>query len=115
MTPEEGRAMATRNRTNAVTNSFRGWKLAENATMRLPRGRSSTVVRVERGTVLVTQRGDREDHVLEPGDELVLEGGGLAVAWAFTAASISMRDALVGSETPRAAQPGDAYGAGERG
>ena len=48
------------------------WELAENQTMRLPRRRVATVVRVERGTVLVTQQGDYEDHVLEQGDELVV-------------------------------------------
>ena len=65
--------------------------LAENATMRLPRGRFATIVRVERGTVLVTREGDLEDHVLEAGDELVLPAGGLAVAWAFTDAAVSAR------------------------
>lgn len=68
--------------------------LAENQAMRLPRRRTATVVRAERGTVLVTRRGDREDHVLEPGDELVLPRGGLAVAWAFSAATISIREGL---------------------
>ena len=68
------------------------WELAENKTMRLPRLRVPTVVRVERGTVLVTQEGDHEDHVLERGDELVVRRGGLAVAWAFTEATISMRE-----------------------
>lgn len=70
------------------------WDLAENQAMRLPRRRAATVVRAERGTVLVTRRGDREDHVLEAGDELVLPRGGLAVAWAFTDASISAREGL---------------------
>jgi two-component system sensor histidine kinase HydH len=68
------------------------WELAENKTMRLPRLRVPTVVRVERGTVLVTQEGDHEDHVLEQGDELVVRRGGLAVAWAFTEATILMRE-----------------------
>lgn len=70
------------------------FELAENQAMRLPRRRTATVVRAERGTVLVTRRGDREDHVLEPGDELVLPRGGLAVAWAFSAATISIREGL---------------------
>lgn len=69
----------------------RMWMLAENATMRLPGGRFAVVVRAERGMVLVTQEGDPEDHVLEPGDEIVLGVRGLAVAWALTEAAISVR------------------------
>jgi hypothetical protein len=41
--------------------------------------------------VMVTREGDLEDHVLERGDELLLPAGGLAVAWAFTAARLSVR------------------------
>jgi hypothetical protein len=68
------------------------WSLAEDATMRLPSA-AGTVVRVERGTILVTQAGDLEDHVLEGGDEVVLARSGLAVAWAFTDAIVSVHDA----------------------
>ncbi|WP_242343002.1 ATP-binding protein [Anaeromyxobacter terrae] len=85
--------MATRNRTTQKP-PRESWDLAENATLKLPRRRVAVVVRAERGTVLVTRGGDREDHVLEPGDELVLPRGGLAVAWAFTAATISVREGL---------------------
>jgi hypothetical protein len=69
------------------------WDLAENATLRLP-ANIGIVVRVERGTVLVTQEGDLDDHVLERGDELVLSRPGLAVAWAFTDAAISIHSAV---------------------
>lgn len=68
------------------------WVLRENATLRLPDG-DGAVVRVERGIVLVTQEGDPEDHVLEPGDELVVSCLGRAVAWAFTDAAVSVRAA----------------------
>jgi hypothetical protein len=69
-------------------------ELPEGATLRLPRGRAATlVVRAVRGTVLVTQEDDLEDHVLEPGDELALHPRGLAVAWALTDAAISVRHA----------------------
>ncbi len=70
------------------------YELAENRAMRLPRRRTATVVRAERGTVVVTRRGDLEDHVLEPGDELVLPRSGLAVAWALTDATLSTREGL---------------------
>lgn len=66
-------------------------ELTENTTARLGHGRHPVLVRVERGTVLVTQAGDLDDHVLEPGDALVLPSGGLAVAWALTDAAIRVR------------------------
>ncbi len=85
--------MATMNWTTSST--IRGaWDLAENAAMRVSRRGVAVVVRVERGTVLVTRQGDLEDHVLEPGDELFVPRGGLAVAWAFTEATISVREAV---------------------
>ncbi len=69
------------------------WDLPRNTTARLPDG-SSCVVRVERGTVLVTQEGDLEDHVLERGDELMLTRPRHAVAWAFTDAALSVRPSV---------------------
>ena len=67
------------------------------ATTRPPRSRFAVVVRAERGTVLITQEGDPEDHVLEAGDEIILPVGGLAVAWALAEAAISVRHpALMG-------------------
>ncbi len=86
--------MATTMRSTRKPSPRESWDLAENATLRLPRRRVASVVRVERGTVLVTRHGDREDHVLEAGDELVLPRGGLAVAWAFTDATLTLRDGL---------------------
>jgi hypothetical protein len=68
------------------------WWLEADEVMRLPRGRASTTVKVHRGTVLVTQEGDPDDHVLEAEDALVLRSRGRAVAWALTAATISLRD-----------------------
>src|SRR5512144_2803023 len=85
--------MTTMNRTTSST-IRETWNLAENAAMRVSRRGIALVVRVERGTVLVTRQGDLEDHVLEPGDEPVLPRGGLAVAWAFTEATISVREAV---------------------
>jgi hypothetical protein len=76
--------------TNATTSEI--FRLRKNETLRLPYG-IEVALRVERGTVLVTQEGDREDHVLEHGDELLVPAGGLAVAWAFTEARVSIRAA----------------------
>ncbi len=76
------------------------WELEENAAMRVSRRDAAVVVSVERGTVLVTRQGDLEDHVLEEGDEMFLPHGGLAVAWAFTEATISVRDAARAGAVP---------------
>jgi uncharacterized cupin superfamily protein len=64
-------------------------ELRTDETVRLPRGRD-VVVHVERGTVLVTQEGDRDDHVLEAGDAFVVVAGGLAVAWALRDARLTI-------------------------
>ena len=85
--------MTTMNRTTSST-IRETWDLAENAVLRVSRRGIALVVRVERGTVLVTRQGDLQDHVLESGDELVLPRDGLAVAWAFTEATISVREAV---------------------
>jgi hypothetical protein len=87
--------MAKTTKGTALLSTGEIWELGENATMRLPRSRFPTVVYVERGTVLVTQEGDLEDHVLGTGDTVVLPVGGLAVAWAFTEAVISQREVFV--------------------
>lgn len=98
--------MATTKRTSALL-STGTWELPGNATMRLPRSGLSSVVRVQKGTVLVTQEGDREDYVLATDDEIVLEGGGLAVAWAFTDAEIAVSEFnLRASNSPRSRQEG---------
>jgi hypothetical protein len=93
--------MAARNRTSGNTSTQGTWDLAENSATRLPRGRPATLVRVERGTVLVTQEGTLEDHVLEAGDIIILGGRGLAVAWAFTEAVISVRESALTIAKPR--------------
>jgi hypothetical protein len=85
--------MAMRTGAGTIASTANRWELAENETMRLPRGPFPTAIRIERGTVLITQEGDLDDHVLEPGDEIVIPVGGLAVAWAFTEAVIASRDA----------------------
>jgi hypothetical protein len=85
--------MHMRRKTAAIPSAGELLELAESATVRLPRGRAAHVVHVERGTVLVTQEGDLDDHILERGDEIILPVGGLAVAWAFTKAAISLRKA----------------------
>jgi len=65
-------------------------ELARDATLRLAPGRRGLVVRVSAGSVLVTQEGDPEDHVLAQGRELRLGERGLAVAWALTPARLEV-------------------------
>ncbi len=77
-------------------------ELAKDATLRLPRGRNGVVVRAEGGSLVVTQEGDPEDHVLGPGEEVHLPRGGLAVAWALSPVAVLVRDPVVAVErTPR--------------
>ncbi|WP_242335270.1 MULTISPECIES: DUF2917 domain-containing protein [Anaeromyxobacter] len=79
--------------TTSRTTTSEMWELPENAAQRLPAG-IGIAVRVERGTVLVTQEGDLDDHVLERGDEFVLSRSGLAVAWALSEAALSIHPAV---------------------
>ncbi len=92
-----------------------GWDLEENEALPIPCRRPGATVRVHRGTVLVTQEGDREDHVLEPGDELALRPGGRAVAWAFTEATLSMAPPAAGSRGARLARGRAVPGSDEMG
>lgn len=68
--------------------------LPAEGTLRVRPGRHGVVLRADRGVVHVTQAGDPEDHVLEPGEEVRLPGGGLVVAFALRAAHLVVRDAL---------------------
>jgi hypothetical protein len=65
-------------------------EMAANGTMRLP-SRRPLVVRVERGTVVVTRAADPDDHVVVAGEELRLLRGGLAVAWALAPTRLEVR------------------------
>ena len=69
------------------------WKLGRDETLRLPLGRHPLVARVERGSVMLTQAGDPEDHVLGPGEAVQLAPRGLAVAWALTSAVLVLEEA----------------------
>jgi len=64
------------------------WLAERDQTRRLWPGRSGLALRVLGGRLLVTQAGDPEDHLVGPGGRLVLEGRGLAVAWALEASEV---------------------------
>lgn len=65
------------------------FELARDATLRVRPGRHGLTLRARRGTVLVTQAGDPDDHVLAPGDALWLPHGGAVVIWALTPARVT--------------------------
>lgn len=53
------------------------------------------------GTIWVTEEGDARDHIVTPGDSLVVERGGRTVVQALKAAWISLTDALApANDTP---------------
>ena len=72
-------------------------ELARDATLRLRAGGAGLVLRATSGCVLVTREGDRDDHVLEPGEELRLEGRGLVVAWALAPSRLAVAGAPAGA------------------
>lgn len=82
--------------------------LGHDATLRL-RG-PGLALRVTAGCVLVTREGDPEDHVLEAGGALALDGRGLAVAWALAPATVTVA-ALAPPGPRRARGRQDAMGA----
>jgi hypothetical protein len=63
-------------------------ELPRDATLRLRAGAHGVRIRAESGTVLVTREGDVDDHLLERGDELLVTGSGLVVAWALVPSSV---------------------------
>lgn len=75
----------------------RTWDLGKDETSHLPEVRGPVTIRVERGLVLVTREGDREDHVLRAGDALVLPPRGKVVAWALEPTRATVRDARAGA------------------
>ena len=67
--------------------------MSKDELVRMTPGRSGVVFRVSRGSLLVTQAGDLQDHVLGTGEELRLSGPGMAVAWALEPTSLVVTEA----------------------
>jgi hypothetical protein len=67
--------------------------LRRDDTLSLDTRRAAVVVRCSRGTVLVTQEGDLQDHVLTPGDELQSGRGGRVAVWALEEGDVAVRRA----------------------
>jgi hypothetical protein len=68
-------------------------RLARDDVLGLDPGPGGVVLRGLAGTVLATQAGDPEDHVLEPGVAVHLPGRGRVVLWAFEPATVAVEPA----------------------
>lgn len=64
--------------------------LHDNGTIRLQPRAQGLRLRAERGTFLVTQEGDPEDHVLSPTQELRTARRGLVVVWALSDGAVEV-------------------------
>jgi hypothetical protein len=77
-------------------------ELPRDATLRLRAGPHGVRIRAESGTVLVTREGDLDDHLMERGDELLITGTGLVVAWALVPSSVVLSRDVERSTPPHA-------------
>jgi Protein of unknown function (DUF2917) len=66
------------------------WDLATDRTLRLVPPRRGMVLTVASGSVLVTQEGDPEDHVLGAGEQVWLARRRVVVAWALAASRVAV-------------------------
>ena len=64
--------------------------LARATTFSVTPGRGGLSVTGVRGTVVVTQTGDLDDHVLGPGERFQGTPGGLVVIWALSDAEVAL-------------------------
>lgn len=68
------------------------FRLHDNGTVRLQPRADGLRLRAERGTFLVTQEGDPEDHVLRGSGELRTGRRGLVVVWALSDGTFEVDD-----------------------
>ena len=86
-------------------------ELQADATARVQPGRHGVTLRALCGTILVTQSGDLEDHVLERGMEHRFRGPGLVVAWALQPSRLGVAYAPAGRAASASAPLAPAAGA----
>jgi hypothetical protein len=79
--------------TTVVTLAPSRLRLRDNATAAFRPGRGGLFLRSGAGTVLVTQAGDANDHVLLAGDEFRTARRGRVVAWALSDATLEVSSA----------------------
>ncbi|HSB19427.1 MAG TPA: DUF2917 domain-containing protein [Anaeromyxobacteraceae bacterium] len=75
-------------------------RLARDDVLAIEPGPGGVVLRALAGTVLATQSGDPQDHVLEAGASVCLAGRGRIAVWALEPAAVEVRPA---EAFPRAA------------
>jgi len=73
-------------------NASSRFTLHDNGTIRLNPRRGGFRIRAERGTFLVTQAGDAEDHVLPAEGEFQTARTGLVVVWALSDGSFEVEE-----------------------
>ncbi len=71
-------------RSEARVERSRSWRLRDDDTLLLRPGPHGLVLRCHSGTLLVTQEGDRLDHVLGPRDLFQTANRGSVVVWALS-------------------------------
>ena len=86
-------------------------ELEADATVRVRPGRRGVSLTALCGTILVTQAGDVEDHVLERGMEHRFRGPGLVVAWALQPSRLGVAYAPAGRAASASAPLAPAAGA----
>ena len=74
------------------------WNAERDEVRRLRRSPAGVRVSVEEGCLLVTREGDPEDHVVSPGQSLLVAGPGLAVAWALEPSRVVLAPARAAAD-----------------
>lgn len=74
-----------------------------NGVLSLRPGGCGLVLRCMSGLMVVTQKGDREDHELHPGDEFRTDRRGLVVAWALSDSAFTVGAGTEADEPKKAA------------
>ena len=73
-------------------NEPRAANMRPNTAMSLDPGGGGLALRCETGLIVVTQKGDREDHELHPGDEFRTRKRGRVVAWSLPNSGFTVKD-----------------------
>ncbi len=91
-----------------VERTSRSWRLCDDDTLLLRPGRHGLVLRCHSGSLLVTQEGDRLDHVLGPRDQFQTAERGRVVVWALSGGDLGAEPVPAAPESGAAPSPGAA-------